>query len=335
MKTHAARAIAPQPAPSSEDTRAWLGPGLITGASDDDPSGIGTYAQAGAQFGTSLLWMMPFTFPLMAIVQIISARIARVTGRGLAANIAKVMPRPVLVVLMLLLFIANTVNIGADLAAMGEAASLLVPVNSAWTAAAFGIASILLQVFIPYSRYVRILQWLTLSLLAYAGVLFSIHLPWQQVLHDTIVPHVEGGKAFWAMFVAVLGTTISPYLFFWQSAQEVEEQHACANEQPLLSAPEQAPRQLHRVQVDTLVGMGASTIVAYCIILAAALTLHTQGTHQIESAAQAVERVRSESELRELWDQETGPDNAWLRAVDDLVTRLRRSGTDVPAGLRP
>ena len=292
MKTQTAGTITPIPAPNQEDERAWLGPGLITGASDDDPSGIGTYSQAGAQFGTGMLWVMLFTYPLMAVVQIISARIGRVTGRGLASNLSKVLPRPVLIVLMLLLFVANTVNIGADLAAMGEAAALLVPVNSTWTAALFGIVSIVLQVLIPYHRYVRILQWLTLSLLAYVGVVFAIHLPWGQVLHDTFVPHLEGGKAFWAMLVAVLGTTVSPYLFFWQSSQEVEEQRASQDEHPIRNAPEEAGRQLHRISVDTLTGMGLSNLVGFFIILTAAFTLHTHGIHNIPSAAQAAEALR-------------------------------------------
>jgi NRAMP (natural resistance-associated macrophage protein)-like metal ion transporter len=270
----------------------WMGPGLVTGASDDDPSGIGTYAQAGAQFGTGMLWVMVVTYPLMAVVQIICARIARVTGHGLAANLAKVLPRPVLVLLMVLLFVANTVNIGADLAAMGEAASLLLPVHQAWMAAAFGVLSILLQVFVPYSRYVRVLQWLTASLLAYVGVLFTVHVPWPQVLHDTLVPHIQPSRAFWAMLVGVLGTTISPYLFFWQSAQEVEEQRARAEDAPIRMAPEQAQRQLHRVRVDTLAGMAASNIVGLCIMLTAALTLHTHGGAAIESAAQAAEALR-------------------------------------------
>jgi len=270
----------------------WLGPGLVTGASDDDPSGIVTYAQAGARFGTGMLWVMLFTYPLMAVVQIIAARIARVTGHGLAANLAKVLPRPLLVLLMAMLFVANTVNIGADLAAMGEAASLLLPVDKTWMAAAFGILSIVLQVFVPYSRYVRVLQWLTASLLAYVGVLFAIHLPWRQVLHDTLLPRFQADRAFWAMLVGVLGTTVSPYLFFWQSAQEVEEQRAHAGEEPIRMAPEQAQRQLHRVRVDTLAGMAASNIVGFCIMLTAAVTLHAQGSVTIESAAQAAEALR-------------------------------------------
>jgi NRAMP (natural resistance-associated macrophage protein)-like metal ion transporter len=292
MKSVAASADTAAPEASRLGAGDWLGPGLITGASDDDPSGIGTYAQAGAQFGTGLLWVMLFTFPLMAFVQIISARIGRVTGRGLAANLAKVVPRPLLVLLMLLLFVANTVNIGADLAAMGEAASLLVPVDQTWAAAAFGIVSLLLQVFIPYSRYVRVLRWLTVSLLAYVGVVFAVHIPWGQVLHDTVIPRMQATKTFWAMLVGVLGTTVSPYLFFWQSSQEVEEQRANAAEHPILVAPEQAPAQLHRVQVDTLAGMGVSNLVGFFIMLTTALTLHVHGGVTIATAGQAAEALR-------------------------------------------
>jgi NRAMP (natural resistance-associated macrophage protein)-like metal ion transporter len=272
--------------------RRLIGPGIVTGASDDDPSGIGTYSQAGAQFGLGMLWVMLFIYPLMACVQIISARIGRVTGRGLASNLTKVLPRSVLVPLLGLLFVANTVNIGADLAAMGEAAALLVPLDPVWLAAAFGVVSVLLQVLIPYSRYVRVLQWLTLSLLAYALVLFAVHVPWKDVAIHTFVPHIEWRKDFLAMLVAVLGTTVSPYLFFWQSAQEVEEQQASPDEHPLRVAPEEAERQLHRVQGDTLSGMAVSNIVGFFIMLTAAVTLNAHGLHDIDSSAKAAEALR-------------------------------------------
>lgn len=280
------------PPRSSSGLKDWLGPGLITGASDDDPSGIGTYSQAGAQFGTGMLWVMVVTFPLMAVVQIISARIARVTGRGLAANLAKVLPRAVLIPVMVLLFVANTVNIGADLAAMGQAAALLVPVNEVWLAAAFGIVSMVLVVCVPYSRYVGVLRWLTLSLLAYAGVLFALDVPWAQVLRDTVIPHVQMSKDFWAMLVGVLGTTISPYLFFWQSSQEVEEQRATPEDHPLRCAPHEAPRQLAQVQKNTIAGMAVSNAVGFFIILTTALTLHEHGLGDIDSAAKAAQALR-------------------------------------------
>jgi len=264
----------------------------VTGASDDDPSGIGTYSQAGAQFGTGMLWVMLVTYPLMAVVQIICARIGRVTGRGLAANLAKLLPRWALVPILVLLFVANTVNIGADLAAMGEAAALVVPIPGPWLAAAFGIASMLLQIFIPYSRYVKLLQWLTLSLLAYAAVLFMVDVPWRQVIRDTVIPHVAWDRDFLAMLVAVLGTTISPYLFFWQSSQEVEEQRAAPGDQPIRAAPEQAGRQLKKIEKDTLVGMGVSNAVGFFIMLTAAVTLNRHGMTDVDSAAKAAEALR-------------------------------------------
>jgi NRAMP (natural resistance-associated macrophage protein)-like metal ion transporter len=272
--------------------RRWFGAGVITGAADDDPSGIGTYAQAGAQFGTNLLWVTVFTFPLMVVVQLISAKIARVTGRGLAANLTRIMPRWVLVPMLALLFAANTINIGADLAAMGEAAALLVPVDGTWMAAGFGVISTLLQIFVPYKRYVRLLQWLTMSLLVYVGIIFAVDVPWRDVLHSALVPRLEMQRAFWAMLVGVLGTTISPYLFFWQSAQEVEDQSARQDEQPIRKAPEQADRQLQRARVETVVGMAVSNTVAFFIVLTAALTLHTHGQADIDSAVDAAQALK-------------------------------------------
>jgi NRAMP (natural resistance-associated macrophage protein)-like metal ion transporter len=272
--------------------REWIGPGVVTGASDDDPSGIGTYAQAGALFGTHMLWVMLFTFPLMTVVQITSARVGRVTGRGLAANLAKIMPRWLLVPLLLLLFLVNAITIGADLAAMGEAAVLLLHGSKVAFVLGFGLVSLLLQVFVPYSRYVNVLKWLTASLFAYVITAFTIHIPWAQVLHDTVLPHVIRSKEFCAMFVAVLGTTISPYLFFWQSAQEVEEQQACPQDQPLRSAPEQAPRQLGTMKAQTIAGMAVSNIVGFFIILTSAVTLAPHGITHIDTAAQAAEALR-------------------------------------------
>lgn len=271
---------------------AWIGPGVLTGASDDDPSGIGTYAQAGAAFGTGMLWVMLFTFPLMAVVQIICARVARVTGRGLAANLAKVMPRWVLLLLMVLLLVTNAVNIGADLAAMGEAAALLLPGEPVWYAFGFGVVSTVVEVWLPYSRYVRVLKWVTFSLLAYVATAFTLHVPWTRVLLDTLRPHVQFTSEFGAMLVAVLGTTISPYLFFWQSAQEAEEQRAAPDEQPLKFAPQQAQRQLGRVRADTVMGMAISNAIGFFIILTSALTLNAHGIHEIQTAAQAAQALR-------------------------------------------
>jgi Mn2+/Fe2+ NRAMP family transporter len=290
----AARApvVAAAPPKQRQSRWSWLGPGVLTGASDDDPSGIGTYAQAGAAFGTGMLWVMLFTFPLMTVVQIISAQVGRATGRGLAANLAKITPRWLLIPLMVLLFATNAVNIGADLAAMGEAATLLLPGHAAWYAFGFGVVSVVLQIAVPYSRYVNLLKWLTISLLAYVATALTLDVPWREVLVHTVVPHVTMTKEFATMLVAVLGTTISPYLFFWQSAQEAEEQRADPREQPLKVAPEQADRQLKRVRMDTVVGMAVSNSIGFFIILTSALTLHAHGKADIQTASQAAEALR-------------------------------------------
>jgi Mn2+/Fe2+ NRAMP family transporter len=290
----AARApvVADAPPKQRQSRWSWLGPGVLTGASDDDPSGIGTYAQAGAAFGTGMLWVMLFTFPLMTVVQIISAQVGRATGRGLADNLAKITPRWLLIPLMVLLFATNAVNIGADLAAMGEAATLLLPGHAAWYAFGFGVVSVVLQIAVPYSRYVNLLKWLTISLLAYVATALTLDVPWREVLVHTVVPHITMTKEFATMLVAVLGTTISPYLFFWQSAQEAEEQRADPREQPLKVAPEQAGRQLKRVRMDTVVGMAVSNSIGFFIILTSALTLHAHGKADIQTASQAAEALR-------------------------------------------
>jgi NRAMP (natural resistance-associated macrophage protein)-like metal ion transporter len=270
----------------------YMGPGLVTGASDDDPSGIGTYAQAGALFGTGQLWVMLFSFPLMAVVQITCARVARVTGRGLAANLAKVMPRWLLMPLLLLLVLVNAVNIGADLAAMGEATTLLLPGGKVGYVLLFGIVSVVVEVVMPYSRYVKVLKWLSLSLLAYVATTFMVHVPWGKVLHDTVMPQIHWSKEYTATLVAVLGTTISPYLFFWQSAQEVEEQRACAEDQPLKDAPEQAPRQLRMIRADTISGMAVSNSIGYFMMLTFAATIGSHGSVHVDSAAQAAQALK-------------------------------------------
>jgi NRAMP (natural resistance-associated macrophage protein)-like metal ion transporter len=269
-----------------------LGAGLITGASDDDPSGIGTYAQAGARFGFGLLWAMCFTYPLMVAVQLVCARVARVTGRGLAANLARVLPRWLLLPLLLALFAANAINIGADLMAMGEAATLLLPGHAAAWGAALGVLSIALQVFVPYHRYVRFLKWLTLSLLAYVATAFTLHVPWGEVLQRTLWPRVVPSRDYAQMVVAVLGTTISPYLFFWQSAQEVEEQRADPEEAPLRAAPEQAHAQFARMRFDTCLGMAASNSIGFFIMLTTAVTLHGHSGVEINSAAEAAQALQ-------------------------------------------
>lgn len=264
-----------------------LGPGLVTGAADDDPSGIATYSQAGAQFGNSLLWTMVLTYPLMSAIQLVSARIGRVTGKGLAANLGEVLPRWLVNLLVVLLLAANTINIGANLAAMGAAAELLVHRGSHLFTLAFAILSLLLQLFVPYRRYVAFLKWLTFVLLAYVAVLFTVKLDWIAVAKGLLWPRIEPTPALITAIVAIFGTTISPYLFFWQAAQEVEEVNRKAHSRPLTQAPKQADKAMRRIRLDTLVGMAVSNIVAISIMLATAATLHAQGKTDIASAVDA------------------------------------------------
>jgi NRAMP (natural resistance-associated macrophage protein)-like metal ion transporter len=265
-----------------------LGPGLITGAADDDPSGIATYSQAGAQFGLAMLWTVVFTLPLMAAIQIVSARIGHVTGQGLAANIKTHFSRWVLRAVVAMLLVANTLNLAADLAAMAEALRLLVGGSAHVYAAGFGLLSLVLQVFLPYQRYVRWLKWLTLALLAYVAVAFTLHLDWWQIARAVVWPQLPGSHAVLLTVVAVLGTTISPYLFFWQAAQEMEDTRNGTGS-PTASS---VRRHLRRIKIDTIVGMAFSNAIAFFIILSTAVTLHTAGVLQIETSAQAAEALR-------------------------------------------
>jgi len=269
-----------------------LGPGLITGASDDDPSGIATYSQAGAQFGYTLGWTLLLTYPLMCAIQMISAQIGRVTGRGLAGNMRRHYPAPLLYLLVGLLIVANTINIGADLGAMAAALSLLIPGPTVIYIAFFGILTVGLEVFMRYTRYASVLRWLTISLFAYVATVFAVHVPWATVAHDLVIPHVEFSGSYFTVVVAVFGTTISPYLFFWQAAEEVEEEKEDPKAKPLVQAPEQAPRQLKRIQLDTLVGMGLSNIIALFIMLTTAATLNAHGLKDIQTSSQAAEALR-------------------------------------------
>ncbi len=268
-----------------------LGPGLITGASDDDPSGIGTYSQVGAQFGYALLWTMLLTYPLMAAIQEISARIGRVTGVGIAANLRKDYPRPLFYAVLFVVSVANVFNLGADIGAMGSAAQLVLPGKSGLYIVIFGIGSLAGVLLIPYSTYAKYLKWLTLSLFAYVGVVFFAHVHWAAVIHATLLPRIELTKDYLTALVAVLGTTISPYLFFWQASQEVEEVTQNEGEKPLKAAPSQAPKQLARIRIDTYVGMAFSNIVAFFIILTAAATLHASGITEISTSAQAAKAL--------------------------------------------
>ena len=268
-----------------------LGPGLITGASDDDPSGIATYSQAGAQVGYGMLWSILFTTPLMIGIQIISARIGRVTGHGLAANVRDHFPRPLLYLVVGLLLTANTINIAADLGAMGDALVLVVGGNSSIYIVFFALISLTLQIFVPFPRYSPILKWLTVALLAYVGAVLVVHVPLEG-LTQAVLPRVTLDGPYLSLLVAVLGTTISPYLFFWQASQEVEEQRATPGHEPLREAPDQGRAHLRRIKVDTYIGMIYSNLIAFCIMLTTAATLHAAGTTDIQSAAQAAEALR-------------------------------------------
>lgn len=269
-----------------------LGPGLITGASDDDPSGIATYSQVGAQFGYGMSWVMLFSWPLMCAVQEIAARIGRVTGRGIAGNLKRHYPPAVVYGLVTLLVIANVINIGADLGAMGAGLKLLIGGPALLYVAAFGLVTVLLEVFSRYSSYVSVLKWLTLSLFAYVGVAFVVHIPWPTVAYSLIVPQISFTPAYLTAVVAILGTTISPYLFFWQAEEEVEEIKERPNATPLSRAPEQASTEFRRIRIDTMVGMGLSNVVALFIILTAAATLHAHGVTDIQTSSQAAEALR-------------------------------------------
>jgi len=271
---------------------ARLGPGLITGAADDDPSGIATYSQVGAGFGYAILWTACFTFPLMVGIQTVSARIARVTGQGLAANIRQHYPPWLLYGIVGLLLVANTVNIAADIGAMGAALTLLIGGPAHLYAIAFGLASLLLQIIVSFPRYAPILKLLTLALLAYVATVFVVKVPWSQVFYQTVMPSLSLKADYLIAIVAVFGTTISPYLFFWQASQEVEDQRAAPGEEPLVKAPEQARLQLRRIKIDTYVGMGFSNLVAFFIMLTAAVTLHLHGITDIQTSADAAQALR-------------------------------------------
>ena len=275
-----------------EHPLARVGPGLITGVADDDPSGIATYSQAGAQFGLNILWTMPLAFPLMAAIQSMCGRIGRVTGKGLAANIKDAFPPIVLQCVVLLLLVANTLNISADVAAMGEVGQLVTGVDRHLMTALFVFVTLALQVFVPYHRYVFFLKWLTLSLIAYAAVLFTVHVPWHEVALRTVWPQLRVDANAAAVIVGVFGTTISPYLFFWQASEEVEDMHANGGAAPLVRDRRAAPAELRRIRWDTWSGMFYSDLSAYFIILATAVTLHVGGITDITTAAQAASALR-------------------------------------------
>jgi NRAMP (natural resistance-associated macrophage protein)-like metal ion transporter len=278
-----------------KSTRNWmrhLGPGLITGAADDDPSGIATYSQAGTQFGYQMGWTMVLTYPLMVGIQMVSARMGRVTGHGLASNIRSHFPRPILYAIVAMLVIANTINVAADIAAMGDALALVIHGSRHLYIFVFGAVGLLLQVFLPYRRYVGYLKWLTLALLAYVAVVFTIAVPWREALIGIVWPRLTLNGQALTVIVAVFGTTISPYLFFWQAAQEVEEMNADPAASPLKQSPDKARKQLRRIKIDTYFGMGFSNLIALFIIISAAATLHAAGIEDIQTSAQAAEALR-------------------------------------------
>jgi len=267
-----------------------LGPGLITGAADDDPSGIGTYSQVGAQFGYQMGWTVLFSYPLMAAIQEVAARIGSTTGHGIAANLRKHYPRWMLDVVVIALLIANVINLGADIAAMGDAAALILPGPMQLWVVVVTVLSVAAEAWLSYARYASILKWVTLALLAYVATVIVAHVNWSEALVGATLPSLSADGAAATALVAVLGTTISPYLFFWQSSQEVEELHR-RNHKPLCVTPRAAGPELKRIRLDTLIGMAFSNLIALFVIVAVAATLHTHGIHNIGSSVQAAQAL--------------------------------------------
>jgi NRAMP (natural resistance-associated macrophage protein)-like metal ion transporter len=267
-----------------------LGPGLITGASDDDPSGIATYSQAGAQFGYALGWTLLLSYPLMVAIQQISAQIGRVTGLGIAGNLRKHYSRPLLYGMVGLLLLANTINLGADIGAMGAALNLLIGGPNLLYVLGFAVLSVTLEVFARYSRYVSILKWLSLSLFAYVATVLFVGVSWHEVL-EGLIPRLTADGKMITVVVAILGTTISPYLFFWQANVEVEDEKENPVSKPLKQKPQDAPKELQRIKLDTYIGMGLSNVVALCIILSTAATLHAHGVMDIQSSSDAAKAL--------------------------------------------
>jgi NRAMP (natural resistance-associated macrophage protein)-like metal ion transporter len=269
-----------------------LGPGLITGAADDDPSGLATYSQAGAQFGAGLLWTLALTTPLMIGIQMVSARIGWMTGQGLAATMCRILPRWIAIGLVTLLVFANTLNIAADIAAMGEALQLIIGGPEHGHALFFGLLCAILPVWLSYETMTQVLKWLTLALLAYVGVVFMLHVNWEKVLIHTFVPNFQNNSNYWMMIVAIFGTTISPYLFFWQASQEAEQRQRNNEVSHIMHHEHFMREHLYRIKLDTSIGMIFSNFIAFCVMLATALTLNQHGITDIETTKQAAEALR-------------------------------------------
>jgi len=288
-------AVQPNPQRASKERRgilAILGPGLITGASDDDPSGIATYSQAGAQFGFTTSWVMLFTWPLMCAIQEISARIGRVTGKGIAANLREHYSKPLLYGIVALLLVANFINLGADLGAMAAALRLLVGGPLGLYVVFFAAVCTVLEIFSSYQRYVKILKWLTLALFAYVATAFVVHMPWGKVAYNTFVPHISWSKDYLVLIVAILGTTISPYLFFWQASEEADDERIDPQTHPLKETPREARKEFRRIELDTYLGMAFSNIIALFIIITTAATLNAHNITDIQTSEQAAQALR-------------------------------------------
>ena len=269
-----------------------LGPGLITGASDDDPSGIGTYSQAGAQLGFGIGWTLLLTYPLMVAIQEISGRIGRVSGYGIAGNVCRNFPAPMVWFLIVLLFVANTINIAADLGAMADSLKLLIGGPAILYVILFGTVSVIAQIFFEYKRYVAFLKWLTLSLFAYVITLAVVRVPWGEAIKGLLIPRMSYDRTFLTTLVAVLGTTISPYLFIWQSSQEAEEQRIDKTKKPLKRDLSDHEPELRRIRLDTVIGMAFSNLIAIAIVMTTAATLHAHGITDISSSAQAAAALK-------------------------------------------
>lgn len=277
--------------PSKPRLLKLLGPGLVTGASDDDPSGIATYSQAGAQFGHAASWSLVLTYPLMVAIQIISARVGRTTGHGIAGNIARSYPRWVAFAVTVPLLVANVINIGADLGAMGDALKMLVGGPAHIYVVVFGAICIGLQVLLEYKRYVAVLKWLSLVLLAYVATLFVVKVDWLAVATSIVLPRLSFSADYLSIIVAIFGTTISPYLFFWQASQEAEDLKEKPREEPLVDHPEQAEPARERIQLDTVIGMAISNVIALAIVTTTASTLNPAGLTDIQSSVDAAKAL--------------------------------------------